>query len=111
MLMLLLLVFLVGALLGMRFKVLVLIPATGFLCMAVLAACLIRAESFSFTIAAVVLAVSGLQVGYLGGVVTRYTTALADFGRLRKATLKSASRPLAPPAHSTGATPSTAYRG
>jgi hypothetical protein len=91
MLMLLLLVFLVGALLGMRFKVLVLIPAIGFLCMAILAACVIRAESFSFTIAAVVLTVSGLQLGYLGGVVTRYTTAPADSGRLRKGALNSAS--------------------
>lgn len=109
--MLLLLVLLIGALLGMRFKVLVLIPAMGFLFMAILAECVIRAESLSFTIAAVVLAVSSLQIGYLGGVVTRYTAALADFGRLRKDSLKSAARPLAPPAHSTGATPSTAYRG
>ena len=109
--MLLLLVLLIGAMLGMRFRVLVLVPAIGFLFTAILAACIIRAESLSFTIAAVVLTVSCLQIGYLGGAVTHYTTALVDFGRLRKHALKGPSRPLAPPAHSTGATPSTAYRG
>ena len=109
--MLLLLVLLIGAVLGMRFKVLVLVPAIGFLFVAILVACVIRAESLSMTIAAVVLTVSCLQIGYLGGVVTRYTTAPADPGRLGKGALNSASGPLAPPAHSTGGAPSTAYRG
>jgi hypothetical protein len=109
--MLLLLMFLIGAVLGMRFRVLVLIPAIGFLFMASLAACVMRAESLSITIAAIVLTVCCLQIGYLGGIVTRYATALADSSRLRRGALKSASRPLVPPAHSTGGAPSTAYRG
>jgi len=109
--MLLLLVFLIGAVLGMRFRVLVLIPAIGFLFVTILAACVIRAESHSITITVAALAAGCLQIGYLGGVVTRYATALADSGRLRKDALKSASKPLAPPAHSTGGAPSTAYRG
>jgi len=102
--MLLLLVLLIGAALGMRFKVLVLVPAIGFLFTAILVACVMRGESLSMTIAAVVLTVSCLQIGYLGGVVTRYTTAPADSSRPRKGALKSA-------AHSTGGAPSTAYRG
>lgn len=111
MLVLMLLAFLIGAVLGMRFKVLVLIPAIGFVLIAVLAGCFVGGESISITMATAVFAASCLQIGYLGGVATRYTTALARTSRLREGALESASRPTAPATHSTGGAPSTAYRG
>jgi hypothetical protein len=109
--MLMLLVFLIGAVLGMRFRVLVLVPAIGFASIVVLAACFVGGESLSVTMATTILTASGLQIGYLGGVATRYTTALARTSRLRQGALENASRPSAPATHSTGGAPSTAYRG
>ena len=70
---LMLLAFLIGAVLGMRFKVLVLIPAIGFTLIAVLAACFVGGESLSITMVTAVFTASCLQIGYLGGVATRYT--------------------------------------
>ena len=67
-----LLMFCLGAALGMRFKVLILIPAIGLACIAALAEGIARGDSaFAIVIAAVV-ASSCLQIGYLGSILTRY---------------------------------------
>lgn len=68
---------LVGAVLGIRFRVYVLIPAMmlGFVIVAVIGGLKGAAISW-YPISAAVCAVS-LQLGYLGGIVTRYCLALA----------------------------------
>jgi hypothetical protein len=84
MLMLILLAFLLGALLGMRFKVFILIPAIGFGLLAILAAGIARGNSASGTLIAAVLASSCLQIGYISGIIIRYSVAPARAGRRRK---------------------------
>jgi hypothetical protein len=104
---LLLLAILVGAVLGMRFRVLVLIPAIGLTVATILAAGMIRGESVaSFAITAI-LAGSGLQIGYLAGAIARYATAPGRTGRRHGDEPKAAPNPVAP-RHSIGGTPSTA---
>jgi hypothetical protein len=89
--MLILLVFLLGAVLGMRFKVLILIPAIASVMIAILAGGVARGDSVSAILIAVVLASICLQIGYLSGIATRYGIALARAGRLRKASLQAES--------------------
>ena len=72
MVMLVLSMFCFGAVLGMRFKVLVLIPAIGLAFIATLAGGLVRGDKASVVLIAVVVASSSLQIGYLGGILTRY---------------------------------------
>jgi len=63
---------LVGAVLGTRFRVLVLFPAAliGFVTIAVVAA--LKGAAVSSATLAVVLLVTSLQLGYVGGIFTRY---------------------------------------
>jgi hypothetical protein len=89
--MLILLAFLLGAVLGMRFKVFVLIPATGFALIAIFATSTARGNSLSGTLIAAVLASSCLQIGYLLGIIARYSVALARAGRTRKASIEAES--------------------
>ena len=70
--MLVLSMFFFGAILGMRFKVLVLIPAIGLAFIAALAEGLARGDRASAILTAAVVASSSLQIGYLGGILTRY---------------------------------------
>jgi len=86
--MLLLLAILVGAVLGMRFKVLVLIAAIGLTVPAILAAGIIRGDSVASFAVTAILAGTCLQIGYLAGAVTRYTTAAARAGRRHSAALR-----------------------
>jgi len=86
-----LLAFLIGAALGMRFKVFILFPAIGLALIAILAAGIARSDSISAILIAAVLASSCLQVGYLCGTVTGYSIALARIGRTRKAPLQAQS--------------------
>jgi uncharacterized protein YqgC (DUF456 family) len=79
--MLLLLALLTGAVLGMRFKVFVLIPAIGLIVPAIVAAEMIRDKSVASLAVTAVLAGTFLQIGYLVGAVTRYITAAARAGR------------------------------
>jgi hypothetical protein len=81
MLMLLLLAVLVGAVLGMRFKVFVLIPAIGLTLPTILAAGMISRESLASFAVTAILAGTCLQIGYLAGAVARYATAAARAGR------------------------------
>jgi uncharacterized RDD family membrane protein YckC len=60
----------VGAVLGARFKVLILVPAIIFAGLVTLTAALVWPLNFSSTIVAMVVVISSLQVGYLLGVVS-----------------------------------------
>lgn len=62
-----LLMLLIGFALGLRFKVLVLLPAMGLVWMAYLAVGLIRSDGVSMILVAGMLAAICLQVGYLVG--------------------------------------------
>lgn len=79
---------LVGAVLGLRFRVLVLVPAIG---------CAILASSFfSHDLAhgalASLFAVIGLQI-YLGGIVTRHVMVLARASRMRTRSQRQRTSP------------------
>jgi hypothetical protein len=85
------LAFLIGAVLGMKFKVLILIPAIGFALIVILAAGIARSDSISAILIAAALASSCLQIGYLCGAATRYSIGLARVGRTRKGSLHAQS--------------------
>jgi hypothetical protein len=78
-----LLSFLLGAILGMRFKVLVLIPV-GFAINAVVAAAIVRGDGLSTMLLADALVLCGLQLGYLGGMFTRYMIVMARAASIRR---------------------------
>jgi len=75
---------LAGAALGMRFKVLILVPAICLALLAILAVGISSSVSFSFIALAMVLAAACLQLGYLGGVGARYAMAAARAGRIQR---------------------------
>jgi hypothetical protein len=85
---LLLLVCLTGAVLGMRLKVLILAPAMGATIVAVLAAGMARGQDLPAILVAGLLALICLQIGYLGGVLIRYTMSPARAGSRRQAPLQ-----------------------
>jgi hypothetical protein len=82
-------VFLTGALLGMRFKVLILIPAVGMVVIAVLWVGILHGDSVSAMFIRAMLAWSCLQMGYFCGIVTRYRFALARIGHPGKVSLQT----------------------
>ena len=85
-----LLSFLVGALLGMRFKVLILIPV----CLAinaVVAIAIARGAALSTMLLADALVLCCLQLGYLGGIFMRYTLVLARAASIRRASPQTGS--------------------
>jgi hypothetical protein len=90
---LILLVFLTGAVLGLRFKVLVLVPAMGLAILAVIATGVARGHSFPAILIAGVLALICVQIGYLGGLLTRYTTTAARVGSQRETSMQAESAP------------------
>ena len=63
---------LIGAALGMRFKVFVLVPTFGLSLVAVLAAATAHGSNALACCIAAVLAFAGLQVGYLSGALLRF---------------------------------------
>ena len=75
---------LAGALLGMRFKVLILVPAICLALLAILAVGISSSVSFSFIALAMVLAAACLQLGYLIGIAARYAMAGARAGRIHR---------------------------
>ena len=89
--MLTLLVFLTGAVLGLRFKVLILAPAMGLAILAVIATGMACGYSLPALLIAGVLALVCLQFGYLGGVLTRYAITLARAGSQPKASFRPES--------------------
>jgi len=78
--MLILLVSLIGAVLGLRFKVLILIPAIGFTIIAAVATGIAGGNGLLAILLAGVLASTCLQIGYLGGILARYSITLARAG-------------------------------
>jgi hypothetical protein len=72
---------LTGAMLGLRFKVLILVPATVIGSAATLGAGMTHSNSLWSILLAIVLVISALQMGYLGGAVIRFVSAGA---RVRK---------------------------
>ena len=76
--MLILLAVLVGAVLGLRFRVLVLVPALG---CAILAS-LFFSHDLAHGALTTLFAVIGMQMGYLGGIVTRHVLVLVRAGRI-----------------------------
>jgi hypothetical protein len=113
--MLILLVFLTGAVLGARYRVLALVPAAAIALIAVFA----TGTALSLSLAAVVLmalaALVCLQIGYMGGLLTRYTATMARASplpvlRRDQTRVLDEAAPLSPPAHSTGPR-QTQYRG
>jgi hypothetical protein len=84
---LMLICLLLGAVLGQRFKVLVLIPATAVVLPFVAAAGVVQTDPYGqIAIAAIVASVS-LQLGYLAGIALRYLMVL-----LRATQLNASSR-------------------
>ena len=73
-------VFLIGAALGVRFKVLILIPAIGLAFIAILAGGIARSDSASAILIAFVLASICLQIGYFCGIVMQHWLAMARAG-------------------------------
>lgn len=69
-----------GAMLGMRFKVLILFPALALVSIAIMAAGAARHDNVADMLIAFVSASICLQIGYLGGIVTRCRLAALDVG-------------------------------
>ncbi len=85
--MLILFVFLTGALLGMRFKVLILIPTVGIAVIAILCLGVLRGDAASAILFPAALAWAALEFGYLCGSATRYSIVRAR--RPRKVVLQA----------------------
>lgn len=66
---------LIGAVLGIRFRVQVLFPAAIFSLVTVAAVAAFRGSAVSSAILAVIVSVISLQIGYLGGLFTRFCMA------------------------------------
>jgi hypothetical protein len=69
---------LIGALLGLRFRVLVLVPATTICIFLVLLVGLSSGAGAAWTVIVAVIASALLQIGYLGGVAISFFVAEAD---------------------------------
>jgi predicted neutral ceramidase superfamily lipid hydrolase len=74
---------LAGAALGMRFKVLVLVPAIGFILLVAAGTGLGRGDSLGTVLLMAAAAVTSLQIGYFGGGIIRYVMATTRMGGLR----------------------------
>jgi hypothetical protein len=74
-----------GILLGTRFKFLVIIPATVFILVAILAVGIAHADGAASIVAAMLIAAICLQAGYLGGLFARQVAATMLAAHIRKA--------------------------
>jgi membrane protein DedA with SNARE-associated domain len=75
--------FLLGALLGIKFRVLILIPALGAILLTVVAIGIAHAHAVWAILVTLAAAVSSLQIGYLGGAIMQYALALPTTDRRR----------------------------
>jgi len=82
--------FLAGAVLGQRFRVLVLLPVTFFLVLTVLPVGLMTSLGFLEGLKAAVFAAIALQGGYLFGSATRFALAAARAARVFARPVKAA---------------------
>jgi hypothetical protein len=74
-----------GAVLGMRFRFLILVPATVFAAIAILTIGLTHADDASSIAVAMLIAAICLQAGYLCGLFTRYARVMMRLARRRRA--------------------------
>jgi len=89
--MMVILAFLIGALLGTRFTVLILVPAITLAVIGVAASGVARGDNVSTIFVAAMLSTICLQVGYLFGAATRYTIARTGLVRSTKPSLRAES--------------------
>jgi hypothetical protein len=75
--------FLLGALLGIKFRVLILIPALGAILLTVVAIGIAHVDAVWAILITLAAAVSSLQIGYLGGAIMQYAVALPTTDRRR----------------------------
>jgi len=75
MMMLSMMAIIIGALLGLRFKVLILVPAIVIGAVTTLGIGMAHGASVWVTLLAAILTITALQMGYLGGAVTRFVIA------------------------------------
>jgi hypothetical protein len=87
---------LTGAVLGLRFKVLVLAPVTGLLILCVPIVGLAYSLSIATIALTLGLAIAWLQLGYLGGIGARHIMVMSRAGRIRtRGPHRAATRPAA----------------
>jgi hypothetical protein len=89
---------LLGMVLGQRFKVLALVPVIAVWLPVATGTGIARYGEFGPTLLLAALAVAALQIGYLAGVVIRYSLVAARTSGLRSASLH-ASQPTRHPVH------------
>jgi hypothetical protein len=83
----------IGALLGLRFKVFVLVPAIAIGSATTFGIGMAHNNSLWSIVLAMVLAVSALQMGYLGAVVIRFVSAGAQAGKNSHGNIATLQRP------------------
>jgi hypothetical protein len=76
---------LIGMLLGMRFKVLVLLPTMMLAIVAVLGGGIAHHEQAGSIALAILIAIVGVQVGYVGGLSANHALTVMRAARIRKA--------------------------
>ncbi len=84
---------LIGALLGLRFQVSILVPAIVMGSSVILSLGMAHSHSFWPTLLATVLAITALQIGYVGGAVIRFVIVEARVRKDTAATIAVAQRP------------------
>jgi len=77
--------FLVGAVLGLRFKVLILVPVTGLSWVLVIANGIVNGESLWRLALALVVVATAIQLGYVGGMVAQLVFGSTDSARSTEA--------------------------
>ena len=82
---------LAGAVLGLRFKVLVLVPAIGLAVLIVVVSGVARADGTWAIVGAAAAVATVLQIGYLAGTLTRFAIASGRGGRPRPAATPAAA--------------------
>lgn len=83
----------IGALLGQRFKVFILVPAIAIGSAATFGIGMAHSNSLWSIALAMVLVISALQMGYLGGIVIRFVSAGAQVGKDSHGMIATLQRP------------------
>ncbi len=98
MLMVALMTLMTGLVLGMRYRFLILVPATGFAVTVILAAGLAHPGDVGSLVIAMLIAAICLQAGYVTGLCARYAAVMMRAARMRRA-LPHAGRAVSGHAH------------
>jgi hypothetical protein len=75
---------LVGAVLGMRLKVLILIPAIGFFVIGIIGIGTVRGDGLWLVVSPAILAITCLELGYLAGSTTRFVMAAVHIRQAKR---------------------------